>query len=219
MNERVNAMLSVRQQLGKIKKWAKMAIPGALLIGLLSAIPAQAHKVSVFAWAEGDTIHTESKFSGGKYVMGGKIEVYDPQDKLLLEGRTDDHGAFSFPIPQKSDLKIVMIAGTGHTNHWIVHAEELGQAKGAVLQTATKSEADSHPVVAGGIAAGPCLNADDIEKIIQIGMEKKLAPLRAQLADMAWGIRDVISGLGYILGLVGLGSYMHYRKLIREQRP
>ena len=35
-----------------------------ILIG--SNINALAHKITVFGWVEGDTVFTESKFSGGK---------------------------------------------------------------------------------------------------------------------------------------------------------
>ena len=40
----------------------------ALLILFSLAGPAAAHKVIVFAWVNGNTIHTESKFSGGRKV-------------------------------------------------------------------------------------------------------------------------------------------------------
>jgi hypothetical protein len=43
-------------------------------------------------------------------------------------------------------------------------------------------------------------------------VEKELAPLKAQLAEQAWGLRDIVAGIGYILGLMGLASYVHYRK-------
>jgi hypothetical protein len=32
------------------------------------------------------------------------------------------------------------------------------------------------------------------------------------LADQPWGIRDVLGGIGYIIGLVGLASYLQYRR-------
>jgi len=65
--------------------WAAIDTPAAL-----------AHKVNVFAWIEGDTVHTESKFSGGRRAKGATVEVYDAADLLLLSGKTDDRGCFSF---------------------------------------------------------------------------------------------------------------------------
>ncbi len=73
---------------------------------------AHAHKVTVFAWAEGDRVFTESKFSGGKMVKAGKVEVFDSSGNLLLEGRTDDNGAFASGAVI-TDLKLLFTAGMG----------------------------------------------------------------------------------------------------------
>lgn len=186
-----------------------------LLIGLLllTAPCAYAHKVTIFAWAQGDTIHTESKFSGGKHVQGGKIEVYGPDENKLLEGTTDEQGRFSFPVPGKSDLKIVLVAGSGHSNHWIVRAEELGGA-----DTGQGSPPKTALPLSGSVSETPdgtsssCPNVREIEQIVQYSLDQKLAPLRAQLADPAWGLRDVVAGIGYILGLMGLAAYIQNRK-------
>ena len=74
---------------------------------------ANAHGVYVFAWVEGDTVYVESKFSGGKKVNSGKIIVTDSQGAELLNGTTNDQGEFSFKIPKKTELKIVLLAGVG----------------------------------------------------------------------------------------------------------
>ena len=79
-----------------------------LVLLLLSAVPATAHKVNVFAWVDGDRIYTQSKFSGGRKAKNATIEVYDRQGNKLLEGQTDDKGEFSFKIPQKT-LKTQLI--------------------------------------------------------------------------------------------------------------
>ena len=101
-----------------------------------AALPAaHAHKVTVFAWAEGDRIFTESKFSGGKMVKAGKVEVFDSDGTLLLEGRTDDNGAFAFKAPAITDLKIVLTAGMGHQNSWLISAAELGEGEIAPVAT------------------------------------------------------------------------------------
>jgi len=87
--------------------------------------PANAHGVSVFAWVEGDTVFVESKFSGGKRVNAGKITVTDPQGTELLTGTTDENGEFSFKVPKKTELKIVLLAGTGHRAEWTITAGEI----------------------------------------------------------------------------------------------
>ena len=84
-----------------------------------------AHRVNLFAWIEGDTAHVESKFSGGKKVKAGKIIVSDPQGTELIAGTVDENGKFSFKVPQRTDLKIVLIAGTGHRAEWTIAASEI----------------------------------------------------------------------------------------------
>ena len=54
-----------------------------LLSFTLMSSTAYAHKVFIFAWTEGNTIHTQSKFSGGKWVRQGLIEAFDESGNLL----------------------------------------------------------------------------------------------------------------------------------------
>ncbi len=76
-------------------------VVGLTIFCLLWPGAAAAHRVNIFAWVEGDTVHTESKFSGGKRVNGGEIVVYDLEGKQLLSGKTNAEGEFSFKIPEK----------------------------------------------------------------------------------------------------------------------
>jgi nickel transport protein len=98
-----------------------------LVVGFLwiGAASVDAHRVNVFAWVEGDTVYVESKFSGGKRVNAGKITVSDAEGTELLTGLTDENGVFSFKVPKKTDLKIVLEAGTGHKGEWTVAAGEI----------------------------------------------------------------------------------------------
>ena len=87
-----------------------------ILCVLLFASPALAHKVNLFAYAEGGMIYSESYFPDGKPVSDAKVLVYDSQSKLLLEGRTDKNGLFNFKIPKLDDITIVLEASMGHKN-------------------------------------------------------------------------------------------------------
>ena len=166
-----------------------------------------AHKVTVFAWIEGESVRTESKFSGGKKVNAGRIEVFDQQDRKILEGTTDDLGQFAFARPKDATaLKIVLTAGMGHTNYWQILPEEISNGstvqKPPAAAASVETEDEAH------------LDAETIEAIVERAVERKLAPLKAQLAQQTWGLRDIVAGLGYILGLMGLASYIHYRKAV-----
>jgi len=96
---------------------------------LLASGPALAHKVNLFAYAEGGTVFSESYFPDGRAVEGGKVLVYDSKDHLLLEGKTDTQGLFNFEIPKNDDLKIVIDAGMGHKNSFVLKKAEVEAGK------------------------------------------------------------------------------------------
>ena len=188
------------------------------------ALPAvHAHKVTVFAWAEGDRIFTESKFSGGKMVKAGKVEVFDSGGNLLLEGLTDDKGAFDFKAPAITDLKIVLTAGMGHQNSWLISAAELGEGEIATVAT---HETPSEPAVVDiqrekiPPVAVPGVTAREIEAIVARQLEEKIRPLMRMVAasqEKGPTMSEIVGGIGYIIGLVGLGAYVRYRK--ERRRP
>jgi nickel transport protein len=86
-----------------------------------------AHKVNIFAYIEGNTVYTESYFPDGRAVEDGKITVVDSNEETLLEGRTDEKGLFSFAIPKKEDLVIILDAGMGHKNHFELKKYTFGE--------------------------------------------------------------------------------------------
>lgn len=110
----------------------------SLLLGLDHA---EAHRVNLFAWVEGDTIYVESTFSGGRKVKAGKIIVTDPQGKELVKGTPDGQGKFSFKVPKRTDLKIVLIAGQGHRAEWIIPVSEIEMPAAGKKQTQKNSPA------------------------------------------------------------------------------
>ena len=65
-----------------------------MIIFFWVTVDAHAHRVTIFAWVDGDTVHTQSKFGGGKKVNNGQINVYDPDGNLVLTGNTDENGEF-----------------------------------------------------------------------------------------------------------------------------
>ena len=198
----------------------KQLLKPLILIGLsmlMGPMTAHAHKVTIFAWSEGDRIFTESKFSGGKRVKGGVVTVVDSEGNQLLEGRTDDQGQFSFKTPKVDDLTVVLYAGMGHANSGQLSAAEVGapggdddRAEKAPARTVAQSSPNKIPQTE---ACG--LDAHAVESIVARQLELKLQPLTRMLASaQSQGptASDIFGGIGYILGLVGVGAYMRYRK-------
>ena len=206
-----------------------LLLPLLLGWGFIHCAPADAHRVNVFAWVEGNTIYTTSKFSGGRVVQKSLIEVYDSRKNLLLSGRTDTAGAFSFPIPKIDDLEIVLEAGTGHRGTWKISKDEIETAqepssepknlpsKPEPTQTTLtkKSELQDHD----NASEWPPETAAKLEKVIEETisrtLDRKLHPLMIMIAETRNpkpGFREILGGLGYIFGLIGVAAYVHSRR-------
>jgi nickel transport protein len=148
-----------------------LIIPGLIL---LMSSSASAHKVNIFAYAEGDTVYTESYFPDGRKVEGGKIEVHDSKGNKLLEGTTDKEGLFNFKIPKKDDLEIVLIATMGHRNSFTLSADELPDVAAASADAAPQAKQTP-------------------DRIKHHFPEKEPLPIAA-----------ILGGLGFIFGLTAL---------------
>lgn len=190
----------------------------------LLPVPASAHKVMIFAWVEGDTIHTQSKFRGGKRAKNSQVLVYDPNDVLLLEGKTDENGMFSFKIPKKTELKIGLKASMGHMAVWKIPVEEItgSQSESNILATVEEvtatSPSNSESIKIAGEVSEPStmeLKKKEIQEIIDTSLDKKLRPITEMLVDSIEcgpGLTEIMGGIGYIIGLVGIALYFSNRR-------
>jgi nickel transport protein len=143
----------------RLKKCDGPALWLAAAILLLLPAGAAAHRVNVFAYVEGDTVHVECGYSRSDRVRSGDIEVADPASKeVFLTGRTDDKGNFSFVVPpaaraRKADLRILLRAGEGHQNDWTIKAEEYLTATPATSAPTVRPAAT--PAPSDAPASGP----------------------------------------------------------------
>ncbi len=175
-----------------MKKYSFIVLLGLVFTGLLFVFttPAAAHKVNVFAYAEGDTVYTESYFPDGRRVEGGKVEVYDSQGKKLLEGVTSKEGIFDFKIPKVDDLKIVLIATMGHENTFTIYADELPQVAGATTSAPAQVQGVTPEPAAAPEATTPAKSKTSV---------RRHAPKKDPFPAGA-----VLGGLGFIFGLTSL---------------
>ena len=215
----------------KCRRWKEMllgrCIQGLLLVFVLSAYPTPtwAHRVLVFAYAEGDTIHTESKFVPNTPVRQGMVMVLDQKTgKELLTGKTDDQGKFSFKIPgvavtEKVDLKIVTEAAMGHRGEWLLKADSyLSGAKTATSSpppaaAPTPAAIPSPAAPAGAKAAN--FDQQALEAALNKAMERQLAPIKEMLTELSirrTSLPDILGGIGYIMGIFGLWAYVQSKR-------
>ena len=174
----------------------------ALCLVFAGAPFASAHRVNIFAFVDGDAVQVECGFNRSQKVKQGTVEVFDATTGVqLLQGTTDDNGVFRFPVTAElrkagHDLSIRIIAGEGHQNDWTVAADELPSAAAPVA------------AVSGG--ATPA----EIERIVDAALDAKLSPIKRMLAEQTEAgpnLRDIIGGIGWIFGLIGVAAYFRRR--------
>ena len=174
------------------------------------ASTAQTHSVYIFAWVEGDTIHTESYFGGKKKVRGGLIKVFDAAGRKLLEGKTNEKGEYSFKVPGTTDIRIVLDAGAGHGAEYRLKADELPD----MAQRRDMPTEDSVSRTPSSSAAPA--DVEHLRMVVEKTLDSRLRPITKMLVKISEergpGLTEVIGGIGYIFGLAGLVLYFKSRK-------
>jgi len=183
---------------------------------------ASAHRVILFAYVEGHRVFTESYFSDGKRCQASKIEVFDPVGNKLLEGVTNKAGEFSFDIPGKTDLRLVLTATMGHRAEYTLPAEELPDAFEEKFEKPGPQPVKQGMPLEGimrdkeiTIAEVTQVDLEEIRSVITDALDKKLRPftkLIAKSQEHRVSATEVIGGIGYILGIMGIVMYLRSRK-------
>lgn len=194
-------------------------LAGALALGLLLALPAQAHRVNIFAFVDGDAVQVECGFNRSQKVRQGTVEIFDAATGArLAQGKTNDEGVYRFPVSQAvpgHDLTIRIMAGEGHQNEWTVAADELAPAAGqpATVPATVPASPAAAPVASQPVQAAPAaapVSAAEVRQIVDAALDARLSPIRRMLAEQVEGgptLRDVIGGIGWIFGLIGAAAY------------
>jgi nickel transport protein len=190
---------------------------------------ANAHKVNIYAYAEDGMVYSESYFVDGTKCKNSVLEVFDGRDGTkLLEGKTDEEGKFSFKIPKVTSLKLVLHASMGHQADFTIGEDEVREAMG-VKQTSkspsvkvpSKSESSTSMKTqrkeTTEISELKGISESEIEAIVESAVDKKLQPVMRMLVKLQEssgkpGITEIVGGIGYIIGILGIVAYFKARK-------
>ena len=156
-----------------------------VVVLLLAAGPAEAHKLKLFVTQAGDAIEGEAFFVGGGRPQGASVIIRDPAGQEVARLATDAEGRFRWTPPRPDSYRIAVDCGDGH---------------------AVETTLGAAPVAAP-VAAGPAPEEARIEAAVERVLARRLDPLiAAQIeADSRLRLNDLIGGIGYIVGLAGLG--------------
>jgi nickel transport protein len=86
----------------------------ALLLVLFVPTAAHAHALGAEAKLRGNRVEVEAYYSDNTPAVDAHVAVYDAADHTIAEGRTDEHGRWTFPTPPPGRYTVVVNAGAGH---------------------------------------------------------------------------------------------------------
>ena len=208
-----------------MKKFALAA--GLILLICLAAGQVWAHKLNLYAYQEGSRIKGEAYFKGGIKVQKGIVKVLTKDGRMRAQTVTAKDGSFSLPIPkQPPPYTITLESEGGHKASYELAQDQLEQTKDQAQKAPAISDPAHKPVeTAGAVSPGQtggnamvarALDLQELEAMVSRLLDQKLAPIKAQLAQQnakdPVTLHDVVSGLGWILGLVGIAAWFLSRK-------
>ncbi|MBQ4126021.1 MAG: hypothetical protein II595_08710 [Desulfovibrio sp.] len=200
----------------------------ALAVLLLSFQDAMAHRINIFAVVEADQLRVVCRFSKSSPARDCPVTVFNKRSNAkLAEARTSGEGIALIPVTaaMKSapeGLRIHINAGEGHENDCFVEPAELALADTAPAGTieapapqAAPAQAAPAAQAAGQHAGQPAgqalagISHEELAKLIESSVERRVAPLRAMLAAEAErgpGMTEILGGIGWILGIFGTAA-------------
>jgi len=181
----------------------------AAVINVAFVAIAQAHKVNVFAYVEGDRVMVEGYFSGNVKAQNCQVLVFDSAGNKLIEGKTDTKGVYSFGLkdlpPFKGGLKIVLEAEMGHRAEYNLAESEIparrnqgsqkpqGEGTHETKADDTVALAEKRPSPPPMTDKGaepkmaappqPALNEEALQKSLSAMLDQKLAPIVKMLGN------------------------------------
>ncbi|MCW2310216.1 transthyretin-like family protein [Rhodobium gokarnense] len=187
-----------------------------MLLAVLAAPPALAHKVVLSVYAVGEALEGEVGFSNGDMAENARIDIYDDAEKKIGETTTDGDGYFTYRPTQKSVHVFRADLGAGHVAEARVEIADLPQA--AAPATAAADPATPAVAPAGTVSAAmvPGLSAEQ-RAVIAEEIRRELRPLRREIAAYKEknDLQNVLGGIGYIIGLFGVAFYVAARRRLK----
>jgi len=175
---------------------------------VFAASPAHAHKLKVFAAPVGAQIEGSAYFVGGGPARGARVVVETTGGQPLVTLQADEEGRFAYSATMRADQVIVVDAGDGHSARFTIAAGDLPESV---------APPPGMPAPAAGVPASPVAAAQagvPLEDLVGQAVARQVRPLREQLNayEDQVRLRDIMGGIGYILGIAGLTMWFRSRR-------
>jgi hypothetical protein len=168
--------------------------------------PVAAHRLHVLVWAKGDRVHAEGFYSDGSKPADARVAVMSKTGKVLLRGKTDHEGRFSFRNPGDGALVVVLDDGMGHRAGY-----GLTRAGPSLDPTRPHTESKKR---ATAPAPGSGTPAENLKSLVTASVDRKLDSLCRTLTSQRNGLtlKEILSALGCLFGFMGVALYVRQRK-------
>ena len=166
-----------------------------VLVGItLATTGAVAHDIHLFARVEGEAIHGRAYFAGDEPASGLTVYVLTAEGMPLGAAETDSEGRFTYRPEQEGPLRLVLETVEGHRASLTIDF-----AKDEISE---EVEIERH-----------ALAPSEIEEMIERAVAHEVAPVLEEMDRLGNRIRfqDVIGGIGYIVGVMGLIAFWKSR--------
>lgn len=185
----------------------------ALVLALCCApLPALAHKVIAGVFAAGDAIEGEIGFSNGDMASKTLVIVTGPDGAELGRVLTDADGFFLYTPTSPVAHRFTANLGAGHVAEVVMPADEVAKIMGVAAETAAAPAPDAAVGQASGEVVAT-LSPQDRQAIAE-AVRDEIRPLRREIAAYREhnDLQSILGGVGYIIGLFGLGFYLAARR-------
>ncbi|MBX9653364.1 carboxypeptidase-like regulatory domain-containing protein [bacterium] len=168
-----------------------------LLCVLVIGSPLAAHDLRLVVAVEGKEITGLLSYPGGEPAAGTVVQFIDPRYKIVAEVTADAEGRFRQPVPVRCDYLIR--ARTIDLHHAEVTVKE------EQLPTDLPPLPDSIP------DSPHQITQSDEQFKREIQLELKLMREQIDRLESSIGLRDIVGGIGFIVGILGLLLFLRQR--------
>ncbi|AIH03751.1 hypothetical protein [Thermodesulfobacterium commune] len=182
-----------------------------------------AHKVNLFVFREGEKISGEGYFANGAPCMKCAIEVYTLKGKKIAQTTTDEKGRFEVRIKEKEPLLVRLIAGEGHLAEEKLEGSIEGASNDKTKENITKKESfdlqnkkDVENIKINN-SKNVEIDREMLKGVVKEVLSEELGSFKENFLELKKDLnrvmfQDIIGGIGYIIGVLGLLAKLKARK-------
>ena len=202
----------------RIKVGTSLVFAAAIAMFLICAPETWAHKVNVFAYVENDKIVVEGYFSGKAKAVDCTVRLFDAAGNRIHEGKTDSAGLYTVKTADLSklsgDIRIVLSSSDGHKSEFMLSPQDSDQAVKNQSQTsgvtaALQDDKGTRPGI---------VDESQLIKTVEAIVDARVRKLLAERKDNGPSLVEIIGGIGWVLGIVGVWAYFAAGNKTAEKR-